>query len=209
MKDPRDRFDPRHRPEDPRDVARRELRDGEKLVWADRPSPAVLRKRQLGAFLFAIPFTAFACFWIWGAGQGFGESTMGTIFPFFGLPFLAVGVWTLLKPLRAAKDAEKIVYAITDQRVFVVNSGQGHSVQSYGPRDLTKIERRDHGDGLGDVIFAEEVSWHSGNNRFGLRSGNRTRMSDVGFFGIAEAREVEAAIAGLRRRELASADAAG
>lgn len=209
MRDPRDRFDPRHRPEDPRDIARRELRSGEKLIWADRPAPAVHRKRGMSRFLFGIPFTAFACFWIWGAGQGFGQSLMGSVFPFFGLPFLLAGIWMLLSPLRAEKMAQSTVYAVTDQRLFISSGGKSRKVQSYGPRDITKVERNEHDDGLGDVVFGEEVSWRSGNNRFGVRMGfggrmnDRTYIQDVGFFGITDAREVEAEVVKLRRSEVA------
>lgn len=202
MKDPRDRFDPRNRPEDPRDIARRELRRGETLVWADRPSPAAVKKRKMKTLVFAVPFTAFACFWIAMASQGFGKGVMGTVFPFFGLPFLLTGIWMLLAPLRAAREATSTIYAITDQRVFIAG-GRDRTVRSFGPHDLTKVERLDHGDGLGDVVFAEEVSWRSGNNRYGVRLGNYTQTEDVGFFGIPEAREVEVAIAKLRRSAFA------
>lgn len=189
----------RQRHEDPRDVARRELRKGEKLIWADRPAPQALRRRHMTAFLFAIPFTAFACFWIWGASQAAGSSTMGSIFPLFGLPFLGVGLWMLTAPLRAARRAGSTVYAITDQRLFILRGGRTRSVQSFGPGDISKIERNEHDDGTGDVIFAEEVASHSVSVTVGYRRRHRTQVRDVGFFGIAEAREVEAAVVKLRR----------
>lgn len=208
MRESRERpFEQRHGEEDPRDAARRELRRGEKLIWADRPAPSVLRKRGMVRFLFAIPFTAFACFWIWGASQVAGSSVMGTIFPLFGLPFLAVGVWMLSSPLRAARLARRTVYAITDQRLIILSGGRTRSVRSFGPGDITKLERNEHDNGLGDVIFAEEVSWHSRRSRRGIRLGSHRHVEDIGFFGIADAREVEAEVARLRRSAPAAVEA--
>lgn len=207
MRDPRARIDPRHSLEDPRDVARRELRDGEKLIWADRPAPVALSKRTIVPFLFAIPFTAFACFWIWGASQGFGRSAIGSVFPFFGLPFVGVGLWMLTSPLRAAKSARSTVYAITDQRLVIVSGGRSRSVQSFGPQDITKVERNEHDNGLGDVIFGEEITWRRMRNRFGRGFTDNSFVEDIGFFGIADAREVEAAVVRLRRSAAAPAGA--
>ncbi len=199
LRDPRDRIDPRRRLEDPRDVARRELREGEELIWADRPHPSALRKRSMATFYVAIPFTAFACFWLWGASQAVGTSALGTVFPLFGLPFLFIGLWMLSGPWRTAKEAVSTIYAITNQRLMICRTGRSRSVQSFGPPDISKIERSEHPGGLGDVVFAEDFVNAANFPRKGFRIGKRPHVEDVGFFGIADAREVEAEIAKLRR----------
>jgi hypothetical protein len=61
-------------------------------------------------------------------------------------------------------------------------------VQSWGPRELNALERRERGDGSGDVVF-----------RTDMRSGSKgTTITRHGFYGIARAREVEAMIGKLR-----------
>src|SRR5262245_37691399 len=54
-------------PEEMRESVRRELRDGERLLWAGQPLPELFAKATIPAVLFGIPWTAFAIFWIAGA----------------------------------------------------------------------------------------------------------------------------------------------
>ena len=176
------------------EIARRELRPGEKLIWADQPKASALAKQHRMRFLFAIPFTAFACVWIWGASQAAGDGVMATVFPFFGLPFLTVGLWMLLAPLRAWRAARATVYGITDQRLFISSGTRRRRVESYGPQDITKVEREELDGGTGSIVFAEE------HTRFRTKRGWRERVEDIGFFGIAQVRDVEAEIVKLRAR---------
>lgn len=41
-----------------------ELASGEKLLWCNRPDAGRAARSTMGIFLFAIPWTAFAIFWV-------------------------------------------------------------------------------------------------------------------------------------------------
>ncbi len=110
-------------------------------------------------------------------------------FPLFGLPFLIVGLGILLAPLWAYMGAARTIYAITSDRLII---RKGKSVKSFEPDEIDTIERRDHANDLGDVIFARELY------RTGGRHGSRTRMRKVGFFGVPDARRVEDAVRTLK-----------
>jgi hypothetical protein len=54
----------------PRDLRRRveqELEPGEAIRWVAQPVPRFVTAASIAGFLFAIPWTSFALFWMWGA----------------------------------------------------------------------------------------------------------------------------------------------
>ena len=85
----------------------------------------------------------------------------------------------------------------------MISGKKRRSVQSFSPDEITQVERNEHPDGLGDVTFGKQRARKHGNTRLGLRTDNEEKFEPFGFFGIADAREVEEEVAKLRR----SADA--
>ena len=85
-----------------------ELRGGERTVWIGQPLVGRFARRGILVSLFAIPFTAFAVFWIAGAAAGTahlpthgnhnGFLQLFRFFPLFGSPFLLVGIGMLSAP---------------------------------------------------------------------------------------------------------------
>ncbi|MEL6109627.1 MAG: hypothetical protein AAFU85_26765, partial [Planctomycetota bacterium] len=66
----------------------RELDHDERVLWSGMPKPKYFTKRAVGMVLFAIPWTAFALFWIAGAA-GFKVPQFNNgadLFPLFGVP---------------------------------------------------------------------------------------------------------------------------
>jgi len=165
-----------------------ELEPGESLLWVGRPNPMRAIGPAWGAFVFGIPWTAFALFWTWGA-SGFGRHMPGTggpfsFFPLFGLPFILVGLGMLTSPLWAYRKGKRTLYAITNNRLVIIATGWTRTVQSYTGDDIGNIERVDRADGTGDVIFARQ-EYHS------RRGYNQSSLAPVGFLGIPAARSVE------------------
>lgn len=193
-----------HSTEGPREAGQRELRSGEELIWADRPDPSVMAKKQLFSLIVGIPFFCFACFWTvfaWNllgdrpiSGLGAAGNIVPFIFPIFGLPFIGVGLWLLSAPLRAKRKARRTVYGITNLRLFIAVQGSRRKVQSFEPEDIASIERNDDGTGFGDVIFAREL------RRSHSKHGDDFHTVKIGFYGIPEVRKVETAVAELRAR---------
>ncbi|MFZ1680346.1 MAG: hypothetical protein WAT70_04945 [Rhizobiaceae bacterium] len=165
-----------------------ELAPGEKLIWADRPMRmASFARRHIAQAVFGIPFFAFAVFWTVMAfsmtsGAGGDMNWLRYVFPLFGIPFILVGAGLLLSPLHAAFAGRRIIYGLTDRRV-ITREGRG-KVTSFDLADLDAIERRDHRDGMGDIVYRHEQIIRS--------RGSHTRQH--GFYGIREAQRVEQAI---------------
>ncbi len=138
----------------PLSIAQGEMRSGERLIWADRPAPGRLALTVWPASLFGLPFAGFAAFWIFGAMEA-SAGTKGafSFFPLFGLPFLLVGLGIVLTPLWAWMGAKKTVYAISSDRLVIIN---GRTVRSFEPDEIDDLERRENADGSGDVIFRRE-----------------------------------------------------
>lgn len=176
-------------------VMQSEMRPGEKLIWADRPSSLRSHAMQhVVTSVFGIPFLAFALFWTWMASGMLNSDRGGTgtsidyLFPMFGLPFILVGIGLVLSPLWGMWKGAKTMYALTDQRVIVAEGGASRSVQSWSLEDVDEITRTDRG-GTGDVVFSK--SWVSNRKNNGYWKYH-------GFIGIAEPAKVEHALFAAR-----------
>ena len=176
-----------------RAAVERELASGEHLIWFDRPRPWALARRDLPKSLFGIPFTAFAIFWVSAAYFGTShakESGPFEFFPLFGVPFIAVGLGLLLSPLWSVLKARSTIYAITDERLMIIEGLRIRRVTSYTSADIQQIERTERRDGSGDVVFRRELPLGR-RNSISFGSFNATR---IGFFGVADARRVETSV---------------
>ncbi len=173
-----------------------ELNPDEKLVWSAAPAATRLARRSLPIALFAIPFTAFAIFWIAGAsGFKIPDFTSGaSLFPLFGLPFLLVGLGMLSAPYWATRNAKRTGYFITDRRAILIEKRilSGYKIRSFYPTELTKIERNQFGDGTGDIILARRLR----------NTNNGQQSTPIGFFGIPDARQVEKLLSSLTQNEV-------
>jgi len=174
-----------------RDMVDREMDQGEQLVWAGQPNPRRFVLRALPTMLFAIPWTAFAIFWMWGA-SGFGEpsdmSWPRSMFALFGLPFVLIGLGMLSAPLWAIRKARRTVYAVTDRRAILFLGGWGTTVRSFGPDRMGGLRRRQRADGSGDILFEPSPPF---------ADGAHSRMAEGSFFGIANVKEVESLLRDL------------
>jgi len=93
----------------------RELQPGERVLWSGKR----LARVNTGGFaiwLFAVPWTAFALFWTVMAATGADalSDTVGPVgwaFALFGLPFVAVGLGTLVLPVLPLLGAGSTLFA--------------------------------------------------------------------------------------------------
>jgi hypothetical protein len=163
----------------------RELESGERIVWMEQPIPRYFTAMSTGAFLFAIPWTAFAVFWICGAsGFKVPDFSKGgfSFFPLFGVPFVLIGLGMLSSPFWARRKALKTVYVITDRRAITIDGGWTTTIRSYPPERLQNVCRKEKRDGTGDVILAERV-WSG--------TEGRQQTQDLGFLNISDPKTVE------------------
>jgi hypothetical protein len=177
-------------------VAAKETAPGERLLWADRPGAARARRRVLPMLLFGLLFAGFALLWTIRASEA-GGGAMALV----GLPLVAVGIALAGAPWWRPRRARATVYAITDQRLMIIEGWPRSKVRSFGADDIEAIERRERADGTGDVVFRHEVHWR---DDLRLRRDGppnyRSRRRAIGFFGISEPRRIEAAVRALKDR---------
>lgn len=174
---------------------RSELQSDETLHWVGQPDPGKYMKSGFALWLFFVPWTAFALFWIAGA-SGFklpkfdsGES----LFPLFGLPFLLIGLAGLSAPFWMRRQARSIIYAVTNKRALSIEGAKSFTVKSYWPADLSGTARKENPDGSGDLILHTEHYRDSDGDR---------RSREHGFLSIQNVREVERLVEALRRRDV-------
>ena len=166
------------------DAIARELQPGETVSFIEMPQPRFFTPTSTGAFLFAIPWTLFALFWVAGAAEfklpdfknGFD------FFPLFGVPFILIGFAMLSTPIWAYRNAFKSVYVITDRRAISFVGGFRTTIRSFFPDDLDGLYRSERSNGSGDVIFGSTRRWNSENDG---------QEIFLGFLGVADAKATE------------------
>jgi len=176
--------EPNEIPEKLKAVVDRELSAGEYIHWIEMPTPALFTPVSTGAFLFAIPWTAFAIFWICGA-SGFKMPDFKEgfdFFPLFGVPFVLIGIGMLSSPLWAYRKSLKTLYVITNRRAITFEGGFTTTIRSYSPDKLQDIYRKEKRNGTGDVIFARKA-WRD--------SDGDQHTENLGFLRIRNPKDVE------------------
>lgn len=135
-------------------LLRQELSPGEHLLWHARAIPRA-KRGSLAIVLFAIPWTAFAVFWTVMAftlpRMGGETGLMTWLFPAFGLPFIAVGLFMFAKPLLSRIAAGRTAYGVTDQRVIQLMAGKGILSESVPLAKITTLTRHEKRDGSGTL----------------------------------------------------------
>jgi hypothetical protein len=184
-------------PRELRSQVEMELQSGERIVWMDQPIPGHMARGTLGLIIFGIPWTAFAVFWTVMAAKGTSSMKGGAItwlFPLFGVPFIFIGIGMLSSPYWARRRAERMAYVITDRRAIIFQGGWRGSinVRSFEPSTLKgDLQRKQHADGSGDLIFTQE-----------LRRGSKGRQytTNIGFLAVREVKAVEEMVRTLAQK---------
>lgn len=163
----------------------RALQPGERVRWAGQPAPTRAVLGSLLLWLFFIPWTAFAVFWM-VAASGFEVPTFtqpNHWFALFGLPFVLIGLGGLSSPFWVWRKVRRTIHVISDRRAFTLVGGRTMSVESWAPSQLDSITRTEQADGSGDLLFATAGP---------LTAQGKGAMR--GFRGIANVRDAEQAL---------------
>lgn len=140
-------------------LLRQELAPGERLLWHSRAIPRA-KRGSMASILFAIPWTAFAVFWTAmaftvtraGAGAAAGaDGLMQWVFPAFGLPFIAVGLFMFARPLLSRMAAARTAYGITNQRAIQLMARRGVLSESVPLTRIATFTRHERSDGSGTL----------------------------------------------------------
>jgi hypothetical protein len=178
-------------PEPVRRMLQAELQPGESIRWLAQPIPKRLAMTSLPIVLFAVPWTAFAVFWVWGAANSTcsSPSLEARLFPLFGVPFVLVGLGMFASPFWLMRAAKRTVYAVSDRRALVVSQRWSLPVRSFEPEKLCDLRRDQHGDGSGNLVFGQDI----------VATRNGSRAVDYGFMAVPNVREAEEFVRALAR----------
>ncbi|HLZ12260.1 MAG TPA: hypothetical protein VKP58_06705 [Candidatus Acidoferrum sp.] len=176
-------------PTDAQMMVQSELQAGESLAWTGLADPARSALAALPTLLVGIPFAGFALFWMTIAFRGTHAASRSSgavsgvfsFFPFFGLPFLLIGLGIVFSPLLAYFKAQKTAYAITDKRILVITDGRTRTVKSCTPSDIVSIDHRERAGGTGDVIIRTSGL---------IQQRNSYSQVNIGLLGVNNVKEV-------------------
>lgn len=155
-------------PDDLAELFAPDLRAGEVLLWAGRPRPLRAARAGCSTLVPGLFFGGFATIWITASfamtrlsGQA-DKDAMAFWFPFFGIPFLLVGLGMVSTPFWYARTAARSAFAVTDQRLLTrtPQSGGAVRVASMPAHRVGEITRSEFGDGGGMLEFALKDTPH-------------------------------------------------
>lgn len=164
----------------------KELEIDESIRWIEQPIPYFFTISSLIAFLFAIPWTSFAIFWMYMA------SSFDILFALFGIPFVVIGFGMLSSPIWLRLSAKNTAYVITNKRALsiyipIISFANiiSTTIRNYPPSQLKNIYRQERADGTGDVVMAVKY-------RIKYINNHRHRTTEeIGFMRIRNPQEVE------------------
>ena len=177
----------------PLDIAKAEMTPGEKLLWAETSLPKNARRRIIPISLLGWIFLLLSLAWVNKAAT----ASIGLFI--LGVPFVVGGLALASAPWWWPNVTRRTIYAISDQRLLLIRDFSKRRVASYGPEDIDVVERREHRDGSGDVIFRREETQKL-KHHHDPHGKRRVGMREIGFFGVPEVRRVEEAIWALKQK---------
>jgi hypothetical protein len=133
------------------DSIRAQLDPSELVLWAGQPKQGVVLR---GSDALMIPFSllwgGFAFFWEWSVLQ----SDAPAFFALWGIPFVVVGVYIIVGRFFAdAWQRSKTHYAVTSERIMIVDGLYKSTVRSAQLSGLTEMTLTEHANGEGTITF--------------------------------------------------------
>ncbi|MGN0569120.1 MAG: hypothetical protein ACI4N4_01275 [Candidatus Fimenecus sp.] len=133
------------------------LQPNETVLWHGAPGPGKLNSYGRVPILFSVFWLGFSLMWevvaIWS----------GILFMIlFGIPFVLVGLSIAFGgPIKNAKLKGKIFYAVTDQRLLII---EGEDVSMFTADMLPPMRIRMNKNGTGTIFFESTYRTHNGSH---------------------------------------------
>jgi len=170
-----------------------ELASDEGIRWTGRPHWWRFVPVTVARFLFGILLAAAGLSMLIEAlsQEGWGARLFVLVFALLPLVFAPA----LLCPLPwAIRRARRTLYVVTDRRAISFYRGvSSTSIRSFGPEQLTELQRKEKRDGSGDITFvsaSKALGRTEREQRWACAEG-------LGFFGIENVTKVEALLKDL------------
>ena len=148
----------------PETLIARELGSGERLLWCGQPQQGIaFRRSDLLMVPFSLMWGGFAFFWEYSA---WSTQNAPLFFVLWGIPFVLVGVYIIAgRFVVDAKQRERTVYGVTDERVVILSGLLLRRVKSLRVRSLSDISLDEAPGGTGTISFGPAnvfSAWWSG-----------------------------------------------
>ena len=180
-----------------------ELTSGESILWAGQPSTSVIFHKEDALMIpFSLFWGGFAIFWEAAVSgirwtQVNGRWPLGMI---WGIPFVLIGQYLIWgRFFYTAWLKKRTYYAVTNQRVIVVQDGWKRKMASSFIDSLPSLIKEGGSNGIGILRFGQtQPSW---NNRRGFVAWNGLNIGDVPtFVDIEDVDSVYRLISDLREK---------
>ena len=158
-----------------------DLISGENIVWSGQPDPSKLfTKGDILLVPFSILWCGFAIFWeSMALTMPTGAGLIDIIFPLFGIPFVLIGLYSVIgRFFYKHFKRKKTYYAVTNKRVLIKSVLFSKTIQALFIKDLVAINKVNKNDQTGDIIF--------GNLNFNTSMYNNSGMELVNFNNIPQ-----------------------
>jgi hypothetical protein len=159
----------------------------EELLWNGQPKQGIIFRKS---DVFAIPFSL-----LWGGFAIFWESSVITtdapwFFKLFGIPFVLAGLYIIFgRFFFDAKQRSKSFYAVTNQRIIIINGVFSRAVKSMNLRTLSDISLTESKNSEGTITFGPSSPFSSMFGGFSGWPGTAGQMSPQ-FDSIQNAKQV-------------------
>ena len=152
------------------DIVHWELGAEERPLWFGLPQPAtfVRETTRWGRVLIGIPFT------VVGLIMTPVALPLGVLLVVTGVCMLGAPVWNYFK-------ARNTVYAVTNERLVVIERFFSPSVTSYRGDAIERVERREQSRGVGSLIFSRVETCVKREDGY-----DHSMVEEKGFFGIQD-----------------------
>lgn len=150
----------------------------EDVLWYDKPvKKIVFTSADIFTTLFGVVWLSFSVFWIIEASYSTFE-----IFPFFGIPFVLIGLYLLFfRHVVSLVKRKDMIYVLTNRRAMIVHTGKRQYVQEYRYENISNVQMRCDDNDIGSIFFLTgEIRYNNG----------RGYSTTSGIFGIKDTKKV-------------------
>ncbi|WP_127105531.1 hypothetical protein [Pararhodobacter zhoushanensis] len=185
------------------------LAPDEHILWQDRPQTGIVWSDLISPVsIMGVFFTGFSIFWVTlAASMVPAGDPVFRLFPLFGLPFIAVGLYLLVGRLFwDAYVRQRTWYTLTNRKAYIATDVLfGRSLKPFDLREMNSLALDDSAPGT--VWFhSQAYTRRSFRTASGGRSGGSRRQTTVvrtGFRRIPDARRVYRLITDAREAVMA------
>lgn len=113
---------------------------------------------------------------------------IGLLFVLTGCVMLAAPAWNWMK-------ARNTIYVVTNLRLVVIEHVLGQKVTSFPAKSIDRVERREHRNGTGSLVFDRTVTSVRREDGY-----DHSMVEEKGFFGIRDVGAVWRIVMSLKNR---------